>query len=390
MKDAPFYALLQSSEKALAKGRDILHLNIGQPDLPTPPEALQILKEQTSEIIPYGPSIGMLSLREKVAEYYSSFQVSIAASDVVVTTGASEAIMFALLSCLDVDDEVIIPEPFYANYNGFAATCATKLVAIQSHIDQEFNLPEVRDFEALLSPRTKAIMLCNPGNPTGQLYSEDALSKILDFAILNDLFLIVDEVYREFCYDDAFTSILSFDKGEENVLVVDSVSKVFSLCGARIGFLVTKNKKLQMSAHKYAQLRLCPPHLGQLMAEACYNHRQQYIPESRAIFKERRDLLYQGLQHIPEIKYYKPRAAFYNIIELPIENALHFCQWILSEFNIDNQTIMLAPAEGFYADRERGMSQIRLAYMLDKSKLANAIEILSKGLAAYKGKFPVH
>lgn len=383
MEDAPFYALEKHEKMAISKGVKVLHLNIGQPNIETPKTAIEAVNKSDSKIIAYGPSAGRLSLRTMVAEYYNSFQATVDPTDVLVTIGASEAIMFTFLSCMDVDDEVIIPEPFYANYNGFATACSAKVIPIPSAIEEEFKLPDVKAFKSLLNARTKAIMLCNPGNPTGQLYSKDALSEILDFAIKYDLYLIVDEVYREFCYDETFRSILSFAKGANNVIVIDSASKVFSLCGARIGFLVSKNRDILKAAHKYAQLRLCPPFLGQIMAEACYSNRSAYIRSVHSIYKERSQLLYLGLKLIKGIKYYKPRAAFYNIIELPVEDALHFCQWLLSEFSVDNETIMLAPAEGFYADPERGKSQVRLAFMLDKAELERALNILKMGLETY-------
>ena len=384
LTQSPIRSLIPFARKAKERGLKVLHLNIGQPDIETPPEALEALRNVSSKIISYGPSEGLPSLRNKVVDYYHSFNAPVELEDVFVTTGASEAIMYALLSCMDEHDEVIIPEPFYANYLGFAAACSVNIVPINTTFETQFQLPSADEFEALITPKTKAIFLCNPGNPTGQLYKKADLESLLNLAVERNLFLIVDEVYREFCYDLEFTSILSFEQGKDHVIVIDSISKVFSSCGARIGFLVTRNQEIQHAVLKYAQLRLCPPYLGQVLAEACYENGKAYIAAAKKEYRARREILYNGLQNIPDIKSYLPNAAFYNIIELPVENSTEFCKWLLTDFSINNETIMLAPADGFYFNQEKGRSQVRLAYILNQERLRRALDILSSAIMEYQ------
>ena len=383
MTISPIRSLIPYARKAKAEGKQVFHLNIGQPDIPTPPQAMDAVRAVQDQIISYGPSEGLFTLREKVAGYFNKFDAHVTGEDIYVTTGASEAILFTLFATCDVNDEVIIPEPFYANYLGFAETSSIKIVPVTTHIEEAFGLPGPEAFERLITPRTRAIMLCNPGNPTGQLYSDFQLRQILDLCKKNEIFLIVDEVYREFCYDQKFTSILSIDGGEEHVIVIDSISKVFSSCGARVGFLITKNENIRKIVLKYAQLRLCPPYLGQVLAEACYEYGHDYIEAAKQEYARRREVLYEGLNRIEGLQAYKPAAAFYNIVELPVDNANKFCQWLLSDFSHEGKTVMLAPADGFYFSENVGKSQVRIAYILNENHLSTALECLKLGLEQY-------
>jgi aspartate aminotransferase len=323
-------------------------------------------------------------LRSKVAHYYAKLGIQINSDDIYVTTGASEAILFALFSSCDEFDEVIIPEPFYANYIGFGHTSSVKIVPIPSYLETGFALPTVDKFEELITPKTKAIFLCNPGNPTGCLYTKTELAELMDLVKKYDLFLIVDEVYREFCYDEVFTSVLSFSGMEQHVIVLDSVSKVFSSCGARVGFLITKNKAIQKVVEKYAQLRLCPPYFGQKLAEVCYDYADEYIPKAKEEYRKRREVLFNGLNSVEGVQCYKPGAAFYNMTALPLKDANHFCQWMLESFDHNGKTVMLAPGSGFYFHRAFGLNQVRIAYILNEYDLAEAINCLAEGITKYK------
>ena len=384
MTISPIRSLIPFARQAKAIGRNVFHLNIGQPDIPTPPQAMEAIRAVRDRVISYGPSEGLFSLREVVAGYFNKFDAHVTADDIYVTTGASEAILFTLFATCDINDEVIIPEPFYANYLGFAETSSIKIVPITTRIEDAFDLPAPEEFNKLITQRTKAIMLCNPGNPTGQLYSAHQLRQILELCKKNNLFVIGDEVYREFCYDNYFTSILSVDGGEDHVIVIDSISKVFSSCGARIGYLITKNEEIRKTVLKYAQLRLCPPYLGQVLAEACYEYGHDYIEEAKSEYARRREVLYHGLNSIDGIQAYKPSAAFYNIVGLPVPDATAFCKWMLSEFNYNGNTVMLAPADGFYFSDDVGQSQVRIAYILNESHLTQALECLQLGLKQYQ------
>lgn len=389
LSHSPIRVLMPYARAAKALGRKVFHLNIGQPDIPTPPQAMEAIRKSTETIVKYGPSAGMDSLREKVASYYEKFDINISREDVRVTTGASEAIMFAFFSCCDEFDEVIVPEPFYANYLGFAATSSVKMVPIATSFEDNFKLPTVEEFEYLITKDTKAIFLCNPGNPTGQLYTKEDLQSIMVLVKKYDLFLIVDEVYREFCYDKKFTSVLNFEGMEEHVIVIDSISKVFSSCGARIGYLVTKNKEIQNVVEKYAQLRLCPPYYGQKLAEVCYDYAEDYIVKARAEYVRRRQTLYEGLISIDGVRAYLPEAAFYNMVELPVEDADHFCKWLLTDFSYKDQTVMFAPGTGFYRHKSMGKNQVRMAYVLNQEDLSKAVECLDVALKLYPGKIEI-
>ena len=386
LTQSPIRSLLPYAREARKQGKKVIHLNIGQPDIETPQQALEKVKNDKKTIISYGPSEGLPSLRKRVAQYYSEFSGPVSPENLFVTTGASEAIMFTLLSCLDEHDEVIIPEPFYANYLGFASACSVNIVPITTTFETQFQLPGIEAFKELVTPRTKAIFLCNPGNPTGQLYAREDLQKILHFAIENRLFLIVDEVYREFCYDSPFTSALAFPEGKENVVVIDSISKVFSSCGARVGFLVTRNAGVLRTALKYAELRLCPPYLGQILAESCFDHGMEYVKKAKAEYLVRRKVLYEGLKKIDGLECYLPGAAFYNIIQFPFPDVDDFCKWMLSDFDVNGETVMLAPAHGFYFTPSLGKNQARIAYILNSERLGRALHILGEAVGEYQKK----
>lgn len=381
---SPIRSLVPFADQAKADGVEIFHLNIGQPDILTPEAALEQIKSIDEDIIKYGPSAGQLSLRKKVAEYYNEINIPINAEQVYITTGASEAIQFALFSCFDPGDEIIIPEPFYANYLGYAQISQVNIVPITSEFDKQFALPSPENFDQLIGENTKAIFLCNPGNPTGQLYTREELEALVEVVKKNDIYLIVDEVYREFCYDREFTSVLQFDKISEHVIVIDSISKVFSSCGARVGYLITRSEKLRQVIDKYAQLRLCPPALGQIMAEACYTNYRPYINEAKEEYNRRRKVLYNRLSKMEGVKCYYPSAAFYNMVELPIDDATKFCKWMLTDFRHEGKTVMFAPADGFYFNQELGKKQVRIAFVLSEDKLNTAMDCMEAGLKEYQ------
>lgn len=384
MTQSPIRSLIPFARTAKENGIEVLHLNIGQPDITTPQSALNTLSTYNNDIIEYGSSEGVESLRKEVKEYYCEHVSPIEFNDIYVTTGASEAILFTLFSCFDQGEEIIIPEPFYANYIGFSHTSGVHLVPVTSTIDNGFSLPKAESFVEKISKKTKAIFLCNPGNPTGNLYSLEELEAIAAIVKEYDLFLIVDEVYREFCYDQEFRSVLSLSGLEQHVVVIDSISKVFSACGARIGFLVSRNEQLMGTILKYAQLRLCPPMIGQHIAEACFANRATYIRQVKEEYNKRRLYLYDRLAKIEGVKIYMPKAAFYIMTELPVENAKNFCIWLLQSYQKDGQTLMLAPGEGFYLNEKYGKSQVRIAFVLGVPELERAMNILENGLKEYK------
>lgn len=383
MTQSPIRSLLPYARIAKQKGTKVYHLNIGQPDIATPEVAIARIKTYDHTIIEYGASEGELELREVVRDYYSEHVAEVDISHIYVTTGASEAILFALFACFDADDEIIIPEPFYANYIGFSHVSGVNMVPVTSRIDNGFSLPNPASFIEKITDRTKAIFLCNPGNPTGNLYSKEELLEIAELVKKFDLFLIVDEVYREFCYDQTFTSVLQLEGLEDNVLVVDSISKVFSSCGTRIGFIVSRNQQLMNNILKYAQLRLCPPMIGQHMAVACFTDRSNYLQEVKEEYNKRRLYLYDRLSKMEGVTSYLPKAAFYIMTELPVPDATQFCKWLLSDFSADGKTIMMAPGNGFYLNQEYGQSQVRIAFVLSVPDLAIAMDILELALKEY-------
>jgi len=382
--ESPIRSLLPYSDKAKLDGKHIYHLNIGQPDIATPQAALDVIKTIEEPVVSYGPSPGLPALRDRVSQYYDKFDANISTENVYVTTGASEAILFTLLATCDNNDEVIIPEPFYANYLGFANLANVKIIPLTTYIEDEFSLPSPSAFESVITSKTKAIFLCNPGNPTGQMYNASELEELMQIVKKHNLFLIVDEVYREFCYEQEFTSVLSFRGIEDHVVVIDSISKVFSSCGARVGYLISKNIALLNTVNKYAQLRLCPPYFGQKLALACYDNADQYISKAREEYRQRREVLYTELSKINDLTFYKPMAAFYNIVKLPVDNADKFCKWLLTDFENNGCTVMLAPANGFYSNDKLGLQQARIAYILNSSDLKNAMECLRLGLQEYQ------
>lgn len=384
MPESPIRKLVPFAEAAKQKGRVVYHLNIGQPDIETPQIAIDALRIMDRKVIEYSHSAGGLGYRTGLTKYYNNLNFNITPEDILITTGGSEALVFAFNSCLNEGDEVIIPEPFYANYNGFAKIANVNIVPVTSGIDDGFSLPPISDFEKMITPKTKAILICNPGNPTGYLYSKEELETLRDIVKKHDLYLIADEVYREFCYDGkTHYSVFNLEGIEENTIVIDSVSKRYSMCGVRIGAFICKNKKLVSIALKYAQARLSPPTLGQIASEAALDTPQSYFDDVIEKYVERRNILIEGLNNIEGVKCPMPGGAFYAIAELPVKNAEKFCQWLLEEFEYNNETVMLAPAAGFYATKGLGEREVRLAYVLNKDSLKKAIKCLDEALKVY-------
>ena len=386
MPASPIRKLVPFAEEAKKKGKKVIHLNIGQPDIKTPQIALDAVKNNTLEIVEYSRTEGSEEYREKLAAYYAKNNIHIDASDIIVTTGGSEALAFTMGSITDYGDEIIVPEPFYANYNGFAAAAGVNVVPVISHIDNNFALPPIEEFEKLITEKTKAILICNPGNPTGYLYTKDEIKKLAAIVKKHDIFIVADEVYREFTYDGReHYSILQEEGLEANAIIVDSVSKRYSMCGARIGCLVTKNKEVVQTAMKFAQARLSPPTFAQIASEAALETPQQYFDDVKEEYVGRRNLLLEELEKIEGVKIGRPQGAFYCIAELPIEDSDHFAQWLLQDFELDGETVMVAPAAGFYASDGYGKNQVRIAYVLEKESLKRAVRILNTALKSYKG-----
>ena len=387
MPDSPIRKLAPFATAAKAAGKHVIHLNIGQPDIATPAVALDALRQDTRTVIEYSPSEGFASYREGLAAYYRSVNVEVTADDILVTTGGSEALVFAFMSCLNPGDQVIIPEPFYANYNGFAQMAGVEVVPVTASLDDGFALPPIEAFASKINDNTKAILLCNPGNPTGTVYAPEALDALAELVRAHDLYLFADEVYREFCYDGAKPkSVMELPGLEDNVVLVDSVSKRYSMCGARIGALVTKNPAVRKAAMKFAMARLSPPTMAQVASEAALQTSADYFKEVRERYVERRDALVEGLRTIPGVKVPTPGGAFYAVCELPIDNADAFCQWMLEHFDLDGDTVMMAPATGFYATPGAGTREVRIAYVLDVSDIKRAVACLAAGLEQYPGR----
>ena len=384
MPESPIRKLVPYAEAAKKRGTNVFHLNIGQPDIKTPQVALDAIKNNDIEVLAYSRSEGSEEYRTKIANYYSNFQIDVEHNDIIVTTGGSEALLFTFGSIMDVDDEVIIPEPFYANYNGFSTSSGVKVVPVMSSIDDGFALPPIEAFEKLITPKTKAILICNPGNPTGYLYSKEEIQKLAAIVKKHDLFLVADEVYREFAYDGlTHYSVLAEQGLENHAIVIDSVSKRYSMCGARIGCIVSKNKEFMDTAMKFAQARLSPPTYAQIAAEAALDTPQSYFDDVIEEYTERRNTLISELQKIDGVKVATPKGAFYCIAELPVKNADNFAQWLLEKFDLNGQTIMVAPAAGFYSTPGVGTNQVRIAYVLKKEDLISAANILKEALAQY-------
>ena len=381
---SPIRKLVPFAEKAKAKGIEVFHLNIGQPDIETPPVALQAVKDFSSPIVEYSHSAGNESYRKKLADFYKRTGIDTDYSQIIITTGGSEAIIFGLMACCDEGDEVIIPEPFYANYNSFALQGGIKVVPVASSIDTGFALPPVADFEKLITPKTKAIIICNPNNPTGYVYSREEMETLKEIVLKHNLFLFSDEAYREFCYDSEPFSAMNLQGAEQNIVLVDTISKRYSACGARIGALVTKNKDLYNTVIKFAQARLSPPSFGQVLGEAATELPDDYFNQTKAEYKKRRDTLVSRLQKMEGVFCPTPGGAFYAMAKLPIQDAEDFCQWLLESFQYNGKTLMVSPAPGFYATNGLGKDEIRLAYVLSAEKIDQAMDVLEAALKQYK------
>ena len=381
---SPIRKLVPFAEQAKKEGVKVFHLNIGQPDIKTPEVALNAIRNSNLEVLEYSRSEGSETYREKLSEYYRKNNIQIDADNIIITTGGSEALLFTFGSIMDLGDEVIIPEPFYANYNGFSIAQGVKVVPVFSGIDSNFALPPIADFEALITPRTKAILICNPGNPTGYLYSKDEIQQLAALVKKHDLFLIADEVYREFTYDGLeHYSVMQEEGIETNAIIIDSVSKRYSMCGARIGCIVTRNKSVLNTALKFAQARLSPPTYGLIASEAALDTPNNYFSEVISEYVERRNVLIKELKKIDGVKVAIPNGAFYCIVELPVLNTDDFAQWMLESFRLNNQTIMVAPAAGFYSTPGLGKNQVRIAYVINKEDLKTAVAILKAALNEY-------
>ena len=384
MPESPIRKLVPYAEKAKQKGIKVFHLNIGQPDIETPKNAINAVKNADIKILAYSKSEGDLVLREKISEYYKTFNVLVSSSEIIVTSGASEALLFSIGSIMDPNDEIIIPEPFYANYNGFSVANGVKIVPIFSSIDDNFSLPNIEEFENLITDKTKAILICNPNNPTGYVYSKEELKRLIKIVKKHNLFLIVDEVYREFTYDGiSHTSIMEFNEISENAIVIDSVSKRYSMCGARIGCIISKNKEFLNTAMKFAQARLSPPSLAQIASTAALDTGKDYFEKIIEEYNKRRVVLIKGLKDILGVKVSEPKGAFYCVAELPVDDSEDFAKWLLESYNLNKKTIMIAPAGGFYSTPNTGNNQVRIAYVLNENDLKDSIEILKKGLIEY-------
>ena len=384
---SPFRKLVPFADKAKAAGKRVYHLNIGQPDIETPAYALEKIRATDIKVLEYSPAAGQSSYRQKLTNYYQKFDIDVSAEEIIVTTGASEAIQFAFLACLDHEDEVIVPEPFYANYNGFAQIADVRIRPITCYIESGFRLPDTAAFERMVNAATKGIFITNPNNPTGCFYSRESLEGLAELCRKYNLFLFVDEVYREFCYDgNEFFSALNIQGAEEHVVVLDSISKRYSACGARIGALVTRNKQVLDAVTRYAKLRLSPPGLGQILAEATLDMEESYINEAREEYSHRRDVVYERLRSMEGVVSYRPGGAFYCFAKFPIDNAERFCRWMLEDFDLDGATVMLSPGEGFYATPGLGVDEVRIAYVLNTEVLHAAMDCLEAGLKAYPGR----
>jgi aspartate aminotransferase len=385
MPESPIRKLVPFAENAKKNGKSVFHLNIGQPDIKTPEVALDAVRNSAIEVLAYSRSEGSDTYRNKLARYYSEHDIMVDQEDIIITTGGSEALSFVMGSIADSGDEVIIPEPFYANYNGFATANGVKVVPVASSIEENFALPPISSIEDLISSKTKAILICNPGNPTGYLYSKQELEQLKELVLKHDIYLIADEVYREFAYDGAkHISVMSFEGLENHSIMIDSVSKRYSMCGARVGCIVTKNKELRNTALKFAQARLSPPTYAQIASEAALETPKSYFDEVQKEYVKRRDTLIGALEKIEGVKVAKPKGAFYCVVELPIDNADDFAQWLLEEFDVNGETVMVAPASGFYSSPGMGLNQIRIAYVLKQSDLLKSVNIIEQGLKTYK------
>ncbi len=384
MPESPIRKLVPYADMAKKKGHKVYHLNIGQPDIKTPEIAIRAVKNIDIKVLEYSHSAGFESYRIKLSQYYKNHGLPVDVADIIITTGGSEALLFALGTTMDPGDEIIIPEPFYANYNGFATASGVNVVPVISSIDEGFALPPISHFEQLITPRTKAILICNPGNPTGYLYSKDEIDQLAALVKKHDLFLIADEVYREFTYDgDVHHSVMNVEGLENHAIMIDSVSKRYSMCGARIGCIVSKNREVMAAAMKFAQARLSPPTFAQIASEAALQTPQSYFDEVISEYRERRDVLVEELSKIDGVKVAKPKGAFYCIASLPVANADDFAQWLLEFYDLNGETVMIAPAAGFYSTPGVGQNEVRIAYVLKKDDLVRSVQILKQALIEY-------
>lgn len=387
MPASPIRKLVPLANQAKSKGIRVYHLNIGQPDLPTPPEGLEALRNIDRKVLEYSPSEGLLSLRRKLEKYYHRFNIDVDVDDIIVTTGGSEAVLFAFMACLDPEDEIIVPEPAYANYMAFAISAGAKIVTVPSSIEEGFALPPIEKFEELITPRTKGILICNPNNPTGYLYTQKEMDQIRDIVKKYDLFLFSDEVYREFCYTGApYISAFHLKGIEDQVVLIDSVSKRYSECGIRVGAIITKHKELKANVMKFCQARLSPPLLGQIVAEASIDTTDDYMLGTYNEYVERRKFLIDGLNKIPGCYSPIPMGAFYTVVSLPVDDADKFCEWCLRDFEYNGATVFMAPASGFYTTPGMGRNEVRMAYVLNKEDLSQALSVLKEALNAYPGR----
>ena len=387
MQESPIRKLVPFADKAKSRGIKVYHLNIGQPDIKTPKPVLNAIKNFSQEIIAYGYSQGEPFLRKVISEYFKNYDISVNPNDIIITTGGSEAILFAFSVVADIDDEIIVFEPYYTNYNGYAAMSNIKLVPVTTKAENGFALPSSEEIENKIGKRTKAILLCSPNNPTGTIYPERDLKRIIEIAKKHDLFIISDEVYREFIYGDIeYRSMLHFEEAKDRVIVVDSISKRYSACGARIGYIISKDKDVLSGVMKLAQARLCPPIVEQVAAAEAYRMSFSYFKEVQKEYKKRRDIMYKELKSIDGVVLELPMGAFYMVVKLPVKDSEHYARWLLEEFNYENETVMVAPAGGFYSTKGLGKDEIRLAYVLEEQKLKKAMYILKKSLEIYPEK----
>lgn len=387
MPASPIRKLVPFSEAAKKQGKTVYHLNIGQPDIETPQVALDAIKNLDRTVLEYSHSAGFESYRNGLSAYYLKTGINVQPEDILITTGGSEALIFGFMTTCNPGDEIIIPEPFYANYNGFAVTAGVNVVPVTASIETGFALPPIEEIEKKITSKTKGIVICNPGNPTGYLYSKEELEQLRTIVQKHDLFLFADEVYREFCYDGAKPfSVMNLEGIENNVIMIDSVSKRYSMCGARIGALITKNKEVMAAALKFGQARLSPPTVDQIASEAALNTPQSYFDNVVAEYVERRNIMVDGLNNIPGVFCPKPSGAFYCVAKFPVDDAEKFCQWLLEEFEYEGQTVMMAPANGFYSTKGAGQDEARIAYVLNKESLKNAVKCLEEALKVYPGR----
>ncbi len=388
IQESPIRKLKPYADDAIKRGIRVYFINIGQPDIITPEPVWEAIRNYGEEVLSYGPAQGFLELRQAIADYFVDYNIPLTAENVIITVGGSEAIHFSFSVVADPGEEVIIPEPFYTNYNGYAACANVRIVPLTLHVEDGFRLPASEEIEAKISPKTRAILLCSPNNPTGTVYTEEELDRVIDLAVKHELFLISDEVYKEFVYDGAkHKSLLEYEDIKDRVIVVDSISKRFSCCGARVGAVITRNADVYQAVLKFAQARLCPPSIEQKGALAAYRMERSYFDAIREEYQRRRDVLYEGLKDIPGIVVHKPQGAFYFIVKLPIKDCEHFVRWMLTDFELDKETVMVAPAQGFYSTPGRGKDEVRIAYVLKEPDLKRAITVFRAGLDKYLSLF---